>query len=257
MTDLFSMFAPSRDSEQLSYGMAGELKKTQYVLELVGDPHDPATLKCVLTAAEQGMEMNCYSLSRPLNAQVKQALSKISPFCVTPCLREADYLVCGGAAITEFINARGLGYSLTPQNAMLAAIQDYWVDIASNHLDDLVRHLINEQMGNCRKQRQHSPNQTLLNQLSKQISIYFELLNQQLEHNKFIVCNKYTWADLHWTVYAHLCEVMGCADLIERYENVSGWMQMIKGRKSVCGQDIVAYDYYQTRNRSLSLKWIL
>ena len=251
MTDLFSMLAASEGSEQSPYGMAGALKKTQYVLELVGQPHDPATLKCILTAAEQGMEMNCYGLNQAHNADLQQAITAISPFNITPCLREADYLVCGGTAITEFINARGLGYSLTPQNAMLAAIQNYWVDIASNHLDPLIRQRVNQHINASHEAQNYAVEEVVLEPLSQQISSYFALLDDQLKTNKFIVCNKYTWADLHWTVYVHLCEVMGCADLLSRHPNIQRWMEMIKGRKSSCGQDLVAYDLLPDKEQIL------
>lgn len=251
MDDVFTILTPERDIEAVQYGMSGDMKKTQYILELVGEPHDPDTLTCILAAAEQGMEMNCYSISNMPSEKVAEAISQISPFHITPCLRESDYIVCGTSAITEFINARGLGYSLGPQNAMLAAMQNYWVDIARKGVARPVKQLIDELIIKKQSNANHIANIEIIDQIYKQLSTYFNMLDEQLKNNKFIVCNKYTWADLHWTVYVHLCDLLGCEELISDCRHVNKWYQSIKVRKSSCGQDIVSYDCLPTLEQML------
>ena len=251
MNDVFSMLSTNQDTEIAGYGMSGDMKKTQYILELVGEPHDPDTLTCVLAAAEQGMEMDCYSISNMPTEQVAEGISKISPFSITPCLREADYIVCGWTAITEFINARGLGYSLSPQNAMLAAIQNYWVSVARQGIAQPVRQLIDELINKKRTHENYLVGIETIDHIYKQLSAHFSLLDQQLENNKFIVCNKYTLADLHWTVYIHFCELLGCEELISECRNINKWYQSIKVRKSSCGQNLVAYDCLPTLEQML------
>ena len=56
--DLFDQRAIADDGAG-EYGLSGDMKKTQYVLQLLGAPYCAETLKCILIAAEQGMEMNC------------------------------------------------------------------------------------------------------------------------------------------------------------------------------------------------------
>ena len=72
--------------------------------------------------------------------------------------------------------------------------------------------------------------------------MFFDALDQQLQGNKYIVCDKYTWADLHWTAYTHLLEISGCKVLINERPNVKQWFERIKARKAQCGQDEVAYE---------------
>ena len=83
MTDIFSAMAEkSGHTDASKYGMSGEMKKTQYVLELIGTPTDADTLKCSITAAEQGMEMNCYSMITDAVDDMDASIKQISPFSI-------------------------------------------------------------------------------------------------------------------------------------------------------------------------------
>jgi glutathione S-transferase len=243
MTDIFNAMAEkSGHTDSSKYGMSGEMKKTQYVLELIGKPTDADTLKCIITAAEQGMEMNCYSMVTDVVDNMDASINEISPFSITPCLKEADFLTCGGDAIASFIDARGLGYALTPRNAALAAMQDYWVDIAETNVAPHVNLIVEEAIIKKMKDPSYSPDMQVINTNTDGLKMFFDALDQQLASNKYIVCDKYTWADLHWTAYAHLCVVAGCESIINSRKNVKDWLDRIKTRKSQCGQDLVAYD---------------
>ncbi len=83
------------------------------------------------------------------------------------------------------------------------------------------------------------------------LKIFFDALDQQLSSNKYIVCDKYTWADLHWTAYAHLCVVAGYESIIDDRKNVKAWFDRIKFRKSQCGQDLIAYDMLPNSGETL------
>ena len=54
MADLFhyGSAAKALDADD-RYGSDGDMKKTQYVMQLLGFPGDVDTLKCLLTAAEK------------------------------------------------------------------------------------------------------------------------------------------------------------------------------------------------------------
>ena len=56
MADLFhyGSAAKALDADD-RYGSDGEMKKTQYIMQLLGFPGDVDTLKCLLTAAEKGI----------------------------------------------------------------------------------------------------------------------------------------------------------------------------------------------------------
>ena len=234
MTDLFEKMASQAGMVDTSqYGMSGDMKKTQYILELLGAPIDANTLKCLLAAGEQGMEMNSYNTDKMAAEEFQAELKKISPFGITPCLKEADFMVCGAKAILAFIDARGLGYSLSPLNAALVAMQNYWSDIAVKQFAPVAEYLINKKVkgtaGNDAEQ-------------FSMLELYLSALNDQLRNNKYIICDKYTWADLHWTAYIHLIVVAGHSDLIDKQKNVVAWWKKIKTKKSQCGQDLVAYE---------------
>ena len=245
------MAEKSGHADSSKYGMSGELKKTQYVLELIGSPTNADTLKCIITAAEQGMEMNCYSVLVDAVDNMRESISEISPLSITPCLKEADFTTCGGDAITSFIDARGLGYSLTPRNAALAAMQNYWVDIALSNVAPHVDLIVDEAIKKKRSNPSYTPDTQVINACIEDLKVFFDALDQQLANNKFIVCDKYTWADLHWTAYVHLCNVAGCNSLIDDRKNISNWLKRIKAKKSQCGQDIVAYEMLPDKEDTL------
>ncbi|MEM7401706.1 MAG: glutathione binding-like protein [Pseudomonadota bacterium] len=243
MTDLFELMAEKSGAQgSEGYGASGEMKKTQYVLELIGSPADADTLKCVITAAEQGMEMNCYSMITDAVSNLDECISEISPLSITPCLKEADFYACGSDAITAFTDARGLGYALTPRNASLAAMQNYWVDIADRNVSPLVNQIVDEIFVKQYSDSAYQANQTVMNSAGEDLKIFYDALDQQLQGNKYIVCDKYTWADLYWTAYTHLLDVAGYGALITERPNVKKWFDRIKTRKAQCGQDEVAYE---------------
>lgn len=252
MTDLFNAMAEkSGHADASKYGMSGEMKKTQYVLELIGSPTDADTLKCIITAAEQGMEMNCYSMITNAVDGMDNLIKEISPFSITPCLKEGDFVTCGSDAITSFTDARGLGYALTPRNASLAAMQNYWVDIAESNVAPHVNLMVDEAITKKIKDSSYLPDTQVINANNEDLKIFFDALDQQLSSNKYIVCDKYTWADLHWTAYAHLCVVAGYESIIDDRKNVKAWFDRIKFRKSQCGQDLIAYDMLPNSGETL------
>ena len=252
MTDIFdSMAEKSGHADKARYGLSGEMKKTQYVLELIGSPTDADTLKCILTAAEQGMEMNCYSMVADAVENMNESIAEISPLSITPCLKEADFITCGGDAITAFIDARGLGYALTPRNVTLAATQNYWVDIAVANVAPHVKLIVDEAVSKKMEGSSYSPDMQMIHACCEGLKEYLDTLDKQLQNETFIACDKYTWADLHWTAYLHLCEVAGCNTLIDERENIRNWYSRIKSKKSQCGQETVAYDVLPNTEETL------
>ncbi|MEM7304111.1 MAG: glutathione S-transferase family protein [Pseudomonadota bacterium] len=228
MTDIFDQRAVA-DTGAGDYGLSGDMKKTQYVLQLLGMAHSADTLKCILAAAEQGMEMNCGSLEE--SDLSSDEYTSVCYFGIAPSLKEKDFFTAGSRAIIEFINARGLGYSLIPKNAGLAAEQETWVDKAcDDDVESALQQLTNEirgQGGDVAAAR-------------SKLEPALNALDTQLSKDKFIVGKNYSLADVHWTAVVHLISVSSAADLIDSHSNIKNWFAGIHDKKSNCGQSVKA-----------------
>lgn len=246
MTDLFAFGsgATRLDSEQ-RYGSTGDLKKTQYVMQLLGFPGDADTLKCLLTAAEKGIEVESGILDITQAQQESEAYRKISPFGIVPALKEAHYTVAGDAGIVCFIEGRGLGNRLAPRNAAVLAEQTYWIDIARTNVAPHVETLMQEQVLRPMADPAYTPDSAALEAARSALVAPLDALDGQLAGKTFVV-GDYSYADIHWTAYVHLLTLAGEAGLVEQRPNLKAWLERIKTHKSFSGQDIVAYELLPT-----------
>ena len=130
-------------------------------------------------------------------------------------------------------------------------MQNYWVDVAVSNVAPYVQNIVEEALINTANDSSYTPNQQIIEESCKDLQIYFDALDQQLSNKKFVVCDKYTWADLHWTAYTHLCCVAGCEELVTDRQFVHKWFERIKVKKSQCGQNVVAYDLLPNRKQAL------
>lgn len=240
MTELFA-FGRAAESEtsNVSYGLGGDMKKTQYVLQLLGFPGDADTLKCLLTAVEMGLETDSGVLDILEGQEKSSDYCKISPFSMVPVLKEADYYVAGASGIMSYIEARGLGTRLPPKNVVLLAKQNYWSDIACSevgpHVNTIVQEIILTPLKEAEASKEH------IREAKQALTAPLEALNSELANNEFIIGN-YSFADIHWTAYIHLLYEAGEGDLIDQYDNVKRWFNKIRTKKSFSGQNITAYD---------------
>lgn len=225
--DLFDQRAVA-DTGAGDYGLSGDMKKTQYVLQLLGAPFCAETLKCILAAGEQGMEMNCGALE--MSEVGSSELAEVAEFGMLPALKENDYFTSGTRAITEYINARGLGTSLIPKNVVLASEQDTWIEKARQQAAPAVDAMVGEITG--RGGDAAAAKNTL--------GPILDELNEQLGKDKFIVGKNYSLADLHWTAHLHLLGLTSGADMIDSRSNIKTWLEGIRNKKSNCGQALKA-----------------
>ena len=226
--DLFDQKAVAGDGEG-DYGLSGDMKKTQYVLQLLGAPYCSETLKCILIAAEQGMEMNCGALDEA--DFDSDALNQVSDFGLAPALKENDYFTAGSKAITEYINARGLGTSIIPKNVVQAAEQETWIDKSRQQAGPAIQAFVGEITG---KGGDTAAAKT-------QLEPVLDELNEQLANNKFVIGKNYSMADVHWTADLHLLSLTSGAEMINSRSNISTWLQSMRDKKSNCGQSLKAY----------------
>lgn len=245
--DLFDQHAPIASIEGEGYGSSGEMKKTQYVLQLLGTPWDPETLKCIVAAAEQGMELQAGYLDTLENEQNSQEYRSISEFGIIPSLKESDYCVTGSSGILAFINARGLGYSLIPKNVNQAATQDFWVDIAITEASPKVELIVQEQLVATLSDAKHIPDAAVISKAKEELVPILDALENQLGNNSYII-GKYSLADVHWTPIIHLLMLTEVKDLVKDDSQIARWYNSLKTRKSNCGQDIVAFALLPTKD---------
>ena len=234
--DIFDQRAAVDESEG-QYGLSGEMKKTQYILQLLGAPWCPDSLKCILIAAEQGMEMTCGVIDTSQNENQSNDYLAVSEFGLMPALKEADYYTSGVKAITEFINARGLGNTLIPMNDAMATDQECWIQIARTQAEPAINTLVEECIctGNNDAGKIDSAKATLAPILDQ--------LNDALGKNKYIAGKNYSLADIHWTANMHLLGLTAGADLIDQRSNIKSWLDGLRNKKSACGQDIIAMSF--------------
>ena len=252
MMDIFEQLAPTATED---HGSSGEMKKAQYMLQLLGTPWDADTLKCLIAAAEQGMEMYSGYLDVLSNEQDTESYRSIFEFGTYPGLKEADYNIAGSTGILAFVNARGLGFSLTPKNVVDAATQNFWIDFAvteaTPHINTLVQENIVKQMVDA----SYSQDSVAIDQARSNLEPILNALNKQLTGNQYVI-GKYTFADVHWTALIHLLCLTGSQDLVEQLPEISRWYKSLAGRKSNCGQDIISFSLLPSlediKNKQLS-----
>lgn len=234
--DLFDQRAALDESEG-EYGLSGEMKKTQYVLQLLGAPWCPDTLKCILVAAEQGMEMTCGLLDVSEDEHNSSEYLAVSEFGVAPALKESDYTTAGVRAITEFINARGLGNTLIPMNAKQASDQDCWIEIARTQAEPAINTLVSECV--C----SDSADAGKVDEAKSALNPILDQLNDALANNNYIVGKNFSLADLHWEADIHLLSLTAGNDLIDSRSNIKNWMANLSNKKSACGQNVKAASF--------------
>ena len=243
MTELFA-FGRSADSNpsDASYGLGGDMKKTQYVLQLLGFPGHADTLKCLITAVEMGLETDSAVLDILDGQDESKEYLEVSPFGMVPVLKEADYYVAGDNGIMSYIEARGLGKRLLPKNVALLAEQNYWSDIACTEVGPHVNILIEEHILAPMNDSAYMMRTDELETARKALTAPLDALNKQLDGNNEYIIGNYSFADIHWTAYIHLLYEAGEGNLIDERPNIKAWFDRIRNHKSFSGQNVVAYD---------------
>jgi len=241
MSDLFHFGSAAKalDADD-RYGSDGEMKKTQYIMQLLGFPGHPDTLKVMLTAAEKGIEVESAVVDMSTKQQDSEDYRQISPLGIMPAVKEADYVVVGENGSSVFVEGRGLGRFLAPRNAGMLAQQNYWMDIGRTevqpHVETLMQELIIGPMGDAA----YSADNAAIEAARAALVTPYEALNAQL--TKDYIVGDFCYVDIHWTAYSHLLLVIGEGAVIDGNPNVKAWFEKIKTHKSYSGQDIIAYD---------------
>ena len=231
--DLFDQRA-SGDADAGEYGLSGEMKKTQYVLQLLGSAYCADTLKCILVAAEQGMEMNTGTIYVAGGENQSADFIAVSEFGMLPALKENDFFSYGVKSITEYVNARGLGFSLIPKNVTQAAEQDDICAIARDQAGPHVSAIVNESL------LKSSNDASIIDAAKAALVPLLDDLEQRLTKNKFVAGKNFSLVDIHWLAHLHLLSLTPANDLIEQRAKIKAWITTLHSKKSNCGQALVA-----------------
>lgn len=242
MSDLFHFGSAAKalDADD-RYGSDGEMKKTQYVMQLLGFPGHPDTLKVMLTAAEKGIEVESAVVDMSVKQQDTDDYRAISPLGVMPALKEADYVVVGENGTSVFVEGRGLGRFLAPRNAAVLADQNHWMDIGRTevqpHVETLMQELVIGPMGDAG----YTADSAAVDAARAALAAPLDALNNKIA--KDYIVGEFCYVDIHYTAYLHLLSVIGEQALIDSRPNIKRWFETVKTHKSYSGQDIVAYDF--------------
>lgn len=241
MSDLFHFGSAAKalDADD-RYGSDGEMKKTQYIMQLLGFPGHPDTLKVMLTAAEKGIEVETAVVDMSTKQQDSADYLKISPLGILPALKEADYIVVGENGTSVFVEGRGLGRFLAPRNAAVLADQNYWMDIGRTEVQPHVETLMQEIVIGPMADAAYVADDAAVEAARAGLAEPLDALNAKIA-SEYIV-GEFSYVDIHFTAYLHLLSVIGEADMLNSRANVKSWFEKIKTHKSYSGQDIIAYD---------------
>lgn len=253
MNDLFAFGSAGVMDADDRYGTTGDMKKTQYVMQLLGFPGNADTLKCLLTAGEKGIEIESAVLDMSMHQQDTDDYRHISPFGIVPALREAKYTVAGDAGVMCFIEGRGLGNRLSPRNAGVLAEQMYWIDIACNNVAPQLETLMQERVLGPMSAADYLANNGAVATALAELAAPLDAVDGQLADRDFIV-GDYSYADIHWTAYIHLLKLAGEHAQVEERPNLRSWFSRIKKHKSFSGQDLVAFELLPTLDEIKSKK---
>ena len=203
-------------------GLFSRKKKPAEKVRLLGHPGHADTCKSLYLAAEKGVQLDAEIIDIHSEQYPDEALRSLSPFGKLPCLVEGETVTSGIAAVLPYLDVRGGGQPLTPRKAQHLGTQNYWIEVGAQQVQPRVEALLGDQ-----------PAEATKDGLQK----IFDGMDAQLQGKECIV-GAFSFADVHWIAYLHLCHVAGQDSLIDERPNLKTWFEHMKVRKGTHG---VAY----------------
>ena len=196
--------------------MIGDQLRTKMILR--GHPSCPNTGKCLQTAAEKGVDVDCEVIT-DLDSSDFRA---VSPFGVGPVLQDIDFVVYGTGAVMSYLDDKGFGPSLVPRNGVSRSIMYQWAIIATE--------CVQPNLGDSIKKDALAP---LFDGLEKQV------LNPPKRGD--FICGDFSLADIHWSSCCNLLEAGGAGDLISSRSGVAKWYDKVKSHPSTSKEKIIPF----------------
>ncbi|MFK8068959.1 MAG: glutathione S-transferase family protein [Gammaproteobacteria bacterium] len=186
------------------------------------------TSKCLLTAAEKGVDIDGRSVDMQSESAMNEILS-FSPFGSLPVLKDVDFYVYGTNAILSYLDDKGFGNSLVPRNAVARTQQYQWIHIASDVFATAVEKLSGD-----------NNDASAISEIKNLLSALDERLGSKQQRGDYIV-GDFSLADIHWAPYIHHCCLYGQESLVDALPNVKTWWSNMKVRKSTSKENYTAY----------------
>ena len=196
--------------------MIGDQLRTKMILR--GHPSCPNTGKCLQTAAEKGVDVDCEVIT-DLNSDDFRA---VSLYGVGPVLHDIDFVVYGTTAVMSYLDDKGFGPSLVPRNGVIRAIMYQWAIIATE--------CVAPNMGDSMNKDELAK---LFDGLEKQV------LNPPKRGD--FICGDFSLADIHWSACCNLLEIAGAGDLISSRPGVAKWYDKVKSHPSTSKEKIIPF----------------
>ena len=197
-------------------------------MDLWGNPADHRSYKCLMAAAEKGVDVAGHYLDA--SGGGSPDFKSVSPFGHMPCLRDREFVVWGTLPIMSYLDDKGFGPSLIPRNANLRAIMYQWVynatNVAAQQLDKM--------------NSGSAPDGAVMNHLFDALEkhLHAEASMSQRRRGDFIA-TEFSLADIHWAAIAHFCTITGHAALVDSRSGVKTWFGKVKEHPSTSKEKIL------------------
>ena len=132
----------------------------------------------------------------------------ISPFGITPALKEAQYVVVGEPGCAVFIEGRGLGNRLAPRNAAVLATEMEWMEVGKTEVQPHVEALMMQKVCGKMADPSFATDDAAVQAARAALADPLDAFDDQLQSNEFVV-GQYSFADIHWDYLYSLIDCYG------------------------------------------------
>ncbi len=161
-------------------------------------PGDAASYKCIFLASYRKIPVDVeWCEPSSLDDKMSESLN-MSNLNRYPCIKDGDFMVCGGGAVLTYLNIKGRTPTIHPRKARVLAMQQYWIQVLN----------------------------TKCNQPENYDAVFAEL-DQALENQKYIV-GEFSLADIHWAAAFKALEQSGTVVDMSKFNNISSWISRMK-----------------------------
>jgi len=194
---IFSFFGRKKD------------KSTQEI-ELLGISGHIATLKCLILASIKGVSLRTTLASYDVGVDQINSYQYLDSSKIVPTVNHDGFTTSGTQAVLTYVDIRGKGASLTPKNARLLGLQNYWIAICYEILGPVTQAITTGMATDDDKK--------LLNKI-------LTSLDNLLSENLYVV-GPMTFADPHVAAYIY---AIGCSGIdMTVYPKISDWVTRLE-----------------------------
>lgn len=191
-------------------GLFKSKKKADEIPKLVCKPGESESYKCIFLASYRGLPVDIeWNVSTMDDDKLSESMhmGSLSQF---PCLKDGDLVVTGLRGVMTYLNIKGQAHTIHPRKARVLAMQQYWIQVLMENFEPLLGEI--------------SSNKS-------EIKNVLGALNNILQDNKYIV-GEFSLADIHWAGVCKMLEENGQNDVINDFESIKAWLEIMKNEIS-------------------------